>query len=58
MSFSVNDGASRVIDDEDYLGDSYRTTEGKVYFSREWSDYIKEVGQSLGVVLWILGRSY
>jgi hypothetical protein len=52
VSVSVDDSASGVIDDEDYLGEPYRTSEGKVYFSREWSDYIKEVGQKFrgGVV--------
>ena len=52
VSVSVDDSASAVFDEEDYFGEPYRTTEGKVYFSREWSDYIKEVGQKFrgGVV--------
>jgi predicted secreted acid phosphatase len=61
-----------VVDEEDYVGQPYRISEGKIYFSREWIHYIKEVGQkfrggatefreklgrSLGVVLRNLGRS-
>ncbi|XP_024163788.1 uncharacterized protein LOC112170696 [Rosa chinensis] len=42
-SCSVDSG-SEVIDEDDYLGDAFRTEVHKTYLSDEWSSYIHQVG--------------
>ncbi|XP_024199864.1 uncharacterized protein LOC112203075 [Rosa chinensis] len=38
------DGGSDVIDEDDYLGEAFRTEVHKTYLSDEWSSYIHHVG--------------
>ncbi|XP_040365879.1 uncharacterized protein LOC112177939 isoform X2 [Rosa chinensis] len=38
------DSGSKVIDEDDYLGDAFRTEVHKTYLSDEWSSYIHHVG--------------
>ncbi|XP_062026302.1 uncharacterized protein LOC133742629 isoform X2 [Rosa rugosa] len=38
------DSGSEVIDEDDYLGDAFRTEVHKTYLSDEWSSYIHHVG--------------
>ncbi|XP_024178054.1 uncharacterized protein LOC112183970 [Rosa chinensis] len=38
------DSCSEVIDEDDYLGDAFRTEVHKTYLSDEWSSYIHHVG--------------